>query len=137
MKIIIAGSRDIFSTQAATKLTSMVEELKVLIAPETISVVFSGVAEGVDYLGEKWAEKEGLPVQLFHADWNGLGKRAGHERNKDMVTSADALICLHNGSRGSADVIRQACAKGIPVVQYNCENETWKNLVQEKRKNLG
>ena len=112
----------------------MVEDFKTLVAPATITTVFSGVAEGVDFLGEMWAKKEKVEVQLFHADWDRLGKRAGYERNKDMVTLADGLICLHNGSRGSADVMRQARAKGIPVVEYDCSSETWSHLMEKRRK---
>ena len=101
MKIIIAGSRSI----------SDYEILKTAIALSgfEISTVVSGHARGVDYLGELWARKNKIPVQIFLPDWNTYGKSAGIRRNIEMAKNADGLIALWDGrSKGTEHMIRIA-----------------------------
>ena len=59
-----------------------------------ITEVISGTAHGIDTLGEKWAERHGIPVKRFPADWNAHGKSAGPIRNRQMAQYADALIVV-------------------------------------------
>ena len=99
MKVIIAGSRDI------TSLEPIEQYLK--FAKEFIEEVVCGEARGVDSLGREWAEKNNIPVKSFPADWVLYGKKAGPIRNKEMAEYADVAIVLHNGSRGSLDMIDQ------------------------------
>jgi hypothetical protein len=98
MKVIIAGSRNIKSFSI---VKSAVDESKFII-----SEVVSGRAEGVDYLGEQWAIKNGVQIAKFPADWNTHGKAAGHIRNKQMADYADALVAVWDGSsRGTKNMI--------------------------------
>src|SRR6056297_1301750 len=74
--------------------------------------IVSGAARGVDKLGERYAENYLLDVNLFPADWDNLdvepcvikkGKYglynalAGHNRNEEMASYADAAIGFDTG----------------------------------------
>lgn len=99
MKVIIAGSRSIHEY----------EIVKQAVAESgfEITEVVSGRAAGVDRLGESWADEYNIPVKPFPADWSKWGKGAGHRRNTEMAEYADALVAVHNGSRGTLNMIKQ------------------------------
>lgn len=108
MKTIIAGSRDITDYKLLEKA--------IKDSGFKITEVFSGLARGVDRLGEIYAKKNNLQVVPFLANWTGLGKKAGILRNIKMAEQADALIALWDGeSRGTAHMISEARRKGLKV----------------------
>lgn len=72
-----------------------------------ITEVVSGTANGADSLGEQWAQKNGIPVQRFPADWKSLGNSAGYIRNKTMSVYCDGAIGLWDGeSKGTKHMIK-------------------------------
>ena len=111
MKVIIAGGRDVTNyayVEAAAKESGF-----------SISEVVSGCARGADTLGEMWAKDNSIPIKKFPADWNSLGKKAGHVRNCQMGDYADALIALWDGqSRGTKHMIDYATKKGLKVFVF-------------------
>lgn len=113
MKVIIAGSRDINDMNLLTKA---IED-----SGFQITEVVSGGATGVDRLGENWSaweftSKPGIQkLTRFPADWNSYGKAAGPIRNKQMAEYADAAIVIHNGSKGSLNMISQMKKLNKPV----------------------
>lgn len=90
MKIIIAGSRDV--TDYDYLRHAMVVSGFWKQYGKSIEVV-CGMARGADLLGKEFAEKNGLIVHEFPADWKGLGKAAGHIRNVEM----GKFVKEHNG----------------------------------------
>lgn len=83
-------------------------------------VVVSGGASGADSLGELFAERNGIPVEKFPADWALYKKAAGPIRNRKMADFASQdgsfgmLAAFWDGkSRGTKDMIRQAKEAGI------------------------
>jgi len=132
MKTIVAGSRSITDQETVDYvLTKLV--LKGYIG---ITEVVSGKAKGVDTLAEVWANKQGIPVQPFPADWddithpdsvirtNKYGKKynvlAGHWRNQRMAEYADALVAIWDGiSNGTKDMIGRAEREGLFIYVYN------------------
>lgn len=79
--------------------------------------IVSGTARGADKLGEAWAERHGVPVKLFPADWDGLGRGAGYRRNEQMAIYADACVILWDGiSRGSQHMAKFAKSQGLKVL---------------------
>lgn len=111
MKVIIAGSRDI------TDKYTVIDAVKG--AEFVISEVVSGVARGVDTLGEQWAEKNNIPVKQFPADWETFGRSAGYQRNYEMARYADALIAIWDGkSRGTLNMINSMVNLKKPVYVY-------------------
>ncbi len=112
MKTIIAGSRDITDY-------SVVEDA-IKESGFEITQVISGMAKGVDSLGELWAHYNNIGCHLCPANWNKYGKSAGPIRNVEMLELADALIVIiNNNSRGSTHMLNIALKKGIPVF---CKN---------------
>lgn len=108
MKTIIAGSRTI---KNVALICDAIEA-----APFPITEVVCGGADGVDNIGNFWAQAEGILVKRFWPDWNKHGKAAGPIRNRAMAEYADALILVWDGqSRGSASMKREAQRAGIPI----------------------
>lgn len=120
MKTIIAGSRTItdFSlVERATKdcrfpITEVVSGCQKTRDPVTRKIV-----GGVDWLGERWAYRNKISVKLFPANWSELGKAAGPIRNAEMADYADALILIHTGSKGSANMLELARAMGLKIYE--------------------
>ena len=71
-------------------------------------VVSGGCPRGADRFAELYARERGLPIIIFHADWNRLGRRAGFARNKYIANSSDLLVaCVApNRQGGTEDTIR-------------------------------
>lgn len=108
MKVIIAGSRSIFEY-------NLVEEA-VEESGFDISCVVSGMAKGVDVLGEQWAIKHIKNIHYCPANWNKHGKSAGYIRNAEMADIADALIAIWDGkSKGTKHMIDIAKTKGLQI----------------------
>lgn len=113
MKTIIAGSRDGFT------YSDVVRALADCGFVKDITEVVSGGARGVDRFGEEWAKYNEVPVKQFIPDWDGLGKKAGHVRNREMGDYADALVALWDGvSKGTKGMIDYAQKKGLKVHVY-------------------
>ena len=123
MKVIVAGGRD-FKDYDLLKCTldSFQQEYG------NITEVVSGTAKGVDKLGEQYANENNIPIKRFVPDWQGLGKKAGHVRNRLMGDYAKE----HNGmlvafwdkqSKGTKGMIDYANNIGLKsaVVYYNVE----------------
>lgn len=113
MKLIIAGSRglpliDEEITAAVTSfiLANPIAVIDLSKGPMTyLTEVVSGTARGIDRLGELWAERRGIPVKRFPADWNKHGKAAGFIRNREMAIYGDGALVLWDGkSRGSKNM---------------------------------
>lgn len=110
MRTIIAGSRTITDYLV---VANAIEE-----SGFKITKVISGMAKGVDKLGEIWAHNNNVPVILCPADWEKHGKSAGYKRNIEMADLADALIVIiENNSRGSSHMLAIAKDRGLEVFE--------------------
>lgn len=112
MRTIIAGSRHYDDYRQLRRL------MRSIGFP--ITEVVSGCAPGADTLGEMWAAENGIPWREFPADWKRYRRAAGPIRNRQMADYADALVAfLAPGSRGTADMIKQAESRNLPMVVFN------------------
>ena len=101
VRVIIAGSRGI------TDYDILLDAIKQ--SSFEITEVVSGIADGIDMLGETYAREKGLPVKRFPPDWKRLGKNAGPIRNKQMAEYAEAAIIIWDGrSPGTKNMIKTA-----------------------------
>ena len=107
MKVIVAGSRCITDNDIVVGAIAS--------SGFSISEVISGGAKGVDRLGESYAQQHDIPVRLFKPDWKQYGKGAALRCNAEMAEYADALIAVHNGSKGTQDMIGKMERLGKPV----------------------
>ena len=96
-----------------------------------IGRIVSGGALGADTLAVDYAKDNRIPFQEFEPDWDDLtaepckvkynkhGKPynvlAGYSRNQTIVDHSDFIIAFTNGSSGTADTIKRARKKGIPI----------------------
>lgn len=112
MKLIIAGGREF------TDYNRLVETMSRLNLP--VSTVISGKARGADTLGERWAKENGIKLEIYPAQWDKYGKRAGYIRNEQMAEVADAVVAFWDGkSRGTQHMINYAKTKGLKVYVEN------------------
>lgn len=117
VKVGIVGSRSITDKEYVFSalnfyLARLLEENEV--------VVVSGGAIGIDSLGAQWAGLRELKTEIYLPDWQTHGKKAGFLRNQTIVDNSDYLIAITTGSNGTADSIKRAVKKNIPIkiIQY-------------------
>lgn len=83
VRVIVAGSRSFNDFNLLEKeLMTYFKEHNLHRADVEI---ISGTATGADKLGETFAEKYGLKLTKFPANWEKHGKSAGFIRNQEMV----------------------------------------------------
>ena len=121
MKVIVAGGRG-FKDYKLLKCTldSFQQEYG------NITEVVSGTALGADKLGEQYANENNIPIKRFVPDWKGLGRKAGHVRNRQMGDYAKEhngmLVAFWDkqskGTKGMIDYANQIWLKSV-VVNYN------------------
>jgi hypothetical protein len=87
-----------------------------------------GALRGVDDVALCWAKRRGLATENYPADWKGLGRGAGPERNKRMLEhSRPNLVLAFPGGRGTAHMCRISIEAEIPV--YEWHEERWSAYV--------
>lgn len=107
-RTIIAGSRTIGDETIVEKAVSD--------CGWGISTVICGCAAGVDTLGKLWAQKTGVPVEDYPAQWDTHGRRAGYLRNVQMAEVAEALILIWDGKSPGSKMMRDiALKKGLRI----------------------
>jgi len=88
-------------------------------APELTTVIHGG-AKGADSIAGEIAEKMGMEVEVFPADWKRYGRGAGPIRNRQMLDAhVDLVVWFHldiESSKGTRNMVTQAMKAGIPRV---------------------
>lgn len=76
--------------------------------PSVVTIVHGG-ARGVDTIAGKYATDLGFKVDVFPANWNKHGKAAGPIRNREMISTCEAVYAFWDGkSRGTKNAIDTA-----------------------------
>lgn len=110
-RVIVAGTR---TCSSFTLVRQAIEMSKF-----KIDELVSGEARGVDTMAETYAKNRNIPIKLFPADWDGLGKAAGFIRNEQMAKYATHLIAIWNSiSPGTQNMIELAKAHGLKYYIY-------------------
>lgn len=90
-----------------------------------IAVLIHGAAQGADELANDWAHERGVPCDYFCADWKAHGKNAGPIRNRMMIDHGKPdIVVAFPGGRGTADMVRQAKDRGIPIAFVKADEAT-------------
>lgn len=129
MRCVIAGSRDLgtWRDERRRRVQKTLDECPWLEEAfnqcdwsDRITEIVSGAAVGVDNLGEQLADKRGLDKNIFPAQWDKYGNRAGPIRNADMADYTDiAIVIMKAGwSSGSRDMIKQMDKRKKPVLIF-------------------
>lgn len=81
-------------------------------------ILILGGASGADALAEEWADVWGVRKRVFLANWRRDGRAAGPIRNRRMLLEGlPDLVIAFPGGRGTADMVRQARAAGVDVLE--------------------
>jgi len=85
-----------------------------------ISEIIYGCATGADQLARDWARYRGRESTGFPADWKRHGKAAGPKRNTRMIEEGKPdLVIAFPGGKGTANMVAQARAAGIEVIEVS------------------
>lgn len=82
-----------------------------------VDLLVEGGAEGADALAGAWATARGVPVNVYHADWDAYGTNAGPIRNRKMLEVKPDLVLAFPGGPGTRDMCRAARKAGVVVRQ--------------------
>jgi hypothetical protein len=113
MKVLVCGGRA-FQNEALLEA-----ELGALQPVPTL--VIQGGAGGADALAERWAGRRGIHSARIHALWGIFGRAAGHVRNAAMLLLQPDLVVAFPGGRGTADMVSQAKAAGVRVIEVSAQ----------------
>lgn len=83
-------------------------------------VVIHGGCVGADLMAASAAQRHGLKIEMYEANWTKYGKAAGPIRNKHMLVfgKPDVVVAFHSdleNSRGTKNMIEQAKKAKKPV----------------------
>lgn len=89
--------------------------------------VMHGDAQAVDRTAAAAAQRRGVPVKAFPADWTAHGKKAGPVRNEQMAEYLDwcraaghtVQVVAFRGGPGTEDMVRRAESRGIDVDRWD------------------
>lgn len=109
MKVIVCGGRDNWDWDGLWRALNAIHKRT------PITHLMHGGATGVDQMAYVWAAERMIDVTVFRADWKAHGRAAGPIRNGHMLDQKPDLLIALPGGRGTADMVRQAEARGVPV----------------------
>ena len=113
IRFIVAGSRDFNDYEL---LKSEMDAILRFYDIKTEVTIISGGCRGADALGERYARENGIPLEIFEAEWDKYGRAAGPIRNEKMVEYSNAVICFwDNKSRGTFSLIKLANKHKKPI----------------------
>ena len=112
VKVGIVGSRSIADSEY---VFSVLDFYLSRLLEENEVVIVSGGAIGIDRLGAQWAELRKLKTEIYLPDYKQYGKSATFLRNQQIIDNSDYLIAITTGSNGTADSIKRAVKKNIPI----------------------
>ena len=112
-RIVVAGCRDYTNyKQAKRYIDWAISNIK----NEHELIFVSGGAKGADALGERYAKEKGYELEIYPAEWQKYGPKAGPIRNKQMAKIGDYIICFWDGkSKGTKSMIEFAKDYGKPI----------------------
>ena len=116
IKVIVCGGRD-FSDLGL--MTQILNHYIGGYAKTKVELV-SGGARGADTLAIYYGAINHIPINVYYADWNRHGKRAGYLRNAKMAQVATHCIAFWDGkSRGTKHMIDLARKNSLLTLVIN------------------
>lgn len=110
MRVIVCGGRNFRSPAQVWKV------LDELHSELHFTALMQGGATGVDAFAKDWAAtKPEIKRFVCKADWDAHGRAAGPIRNARMLEWKPDLVVAFAGGAGTANMVKQAEAAGVPV----------------------
>lgn len=104
--LAIVGSRKINNEQIVNRIINC---CKFIFGKPT--KVVSGGANGVDKIGQSWANKNNIETSIFIPDWEHEGKKAGMLRNHDIIKNCDLCLAIWDGESHGTQHDFELCEK--------------------------
>lgn len=117
-RFFITGSRDLFIEKDIKKVLANLYAKG--INPKKLIMVV-GDAKGVDATATKLWQKAGLRIEIYQAEWEEHGKKAGMLRNMAMLSSGVDYgygFCKNN-SKGTNGMLNLASEQGVPFERFD------------------
>jgi hypothetical protein len=110
-RVLVCGGREYVDRDAVyASLDRLHSEYK-------FTTLIAGGARGADTLAAQWAEDRGVPSQVYMADWQGHGRKAGPIRNQRMLDDGRPdLVIAFPGGKGTAGMMALSRQAGIKVI---------------------
>jgi hypothetical protein len=110
--VVVTGGRD-YDDRA-----TLYRELDAFRKLRPIWLLVQGGQKGADTLAKEWAIERGVTYQTVNANWDRYGRAAGPIRNRAMLEAHKPdYVVAFPGHDGTANCVRQARARGIPVLE--------------------
>jgi hypothetical protein len=117
MRVLVCGGRT-FADQALLEAT-----LDRLHHIRVFTTLIEGDAVGADRMAGAWADARGIAHEVFKADWEGQGSKAGPLRNLRMLEEGRPdLVIAFPGRSGTAHMKRIAREAGVAVVEIEADS---------------
>lgn len=113
MIALVCGGRDY---DAALAMHAFLDAFH---AETPISLLVQGDARGADRMAATWAASRGVHYAAVPALWNRYGNAAGPRRNAAMLLLRPEVVIAFPGGSGTADMVKQAKAAGVPVLEVS------------------
>jgi hypothetical protein len=117
-RFFITGSRDLFIEKDIKNVLANLYAKG--INPKKMVMVV-GDAKGVDATATKLWQKAGLRIEIYQAEWEEYGKKAGMLRNMAMLSSGVDYgygFCKNN-SKGTSGMLTLATEFGVPFERFD------------------
>lgn len=113
-RVLVTGSREWTEGAALHRLIAGMR-------PGIDVLIVGDCRTGADAFAVSWAERYGVHIEQYRADWVRLGYRAGPERNQRMIDRGkptEAHAYPTDKSRGTWDCVRRCQSALIPVILH-------------------
>ena len=111
VKVLVCGGRYFGDKEAVFR------ELDAIRSRHESMVLIQGGASGADGIAREWCQLRKISFITVDADWDRHGRAAGPIRNREMLVLEPDLVLAFKGGRGTADMVRQAEAAGVKIIE--------------------
>lgn len=112
MRVLVCGGRDYTDSYRVAQVLDKLHDKM------GISKIIEGGARGADTCARHWAQRKGIPVDTYAADWEAHGTFAGPMRNSLMLKDGSPdFVVAFPGGRGTRDMIRKSRKEGLEVYE--------------------
>ena len=117
MKLAVVGSRTLNHESYRVTVYKLIDA-----HGQDLTEIVSGGAKGIDTFAADYARERGMLLTEFLPDWEQFGRSAGYRRNVQIVTYADQVLALWDGtSRGTQHSVNLAREYNRPCYVYHIQ----------------
>lgn len=110
-RVLVCGGREY------TDRNALYAALDRLHAERGFTALIAGGARGADNLAAEWANDRGVPTEIYMAEWDRLGRKAGPIRNKRMLDEGKPdLVVAFPGGKGTAGMMELTRAANVALI---------------------